>query len=66
MTVPGIPREFQSAELTSEEVERLLEAEFDECNNETHENENGATTWRKAILIVRIMVLIQLTRTITD
>lgn len=54
MAVPGIPRELQSAEFTSEEVERLLEAEFDECNNETHVNENGATTWQKAILIVRL------------
>ncbi|WRX20968.1 hypothetical protein QQP08_013638 [Theobroma cacao] len=55
LTVPGIPREVQLAELiSSEDVERLLEAEFDECNNETHENENVATIWPNAILIARL------------
>ncbi|XP_021297739.1 uncharacterized protein LOC110426766 isoform X2 [Herrania umbratica] len=67
LTVPGIPRELQSAELiSSEDVERLLEAEFDECNNETHETENGATTWPKAILIFLTILLIKHITFFTD
>ncbi|XWS32870.1 hypothetical protein CRYUN_Cryun22dG0027500 [Craigia yunnanensis] len=66
LTVPGIRRELHSAEFASEEVERLLEAEFDECNNETHENENGATTWRKAILIFLTILLLKHVKCFTD
>ncbi|XP_022740504.1 uncharacterized protein LOC111292393 [Durio zibethinus] len=71
LTVPGIPRELQSTELTSEEVEHLLEAEFDECNNETHdenenENANGATTWGKSILIFLTLLLLKHLTFFTD
>ncbi|GKU97186.1 hypothetical protein SLEP1_g10361 [Rubroshorea leprosula] len=58
LVVSTNPRELHSPDFTIEDVELLLEAEFDEYNNETNNDNEGAATSKKAALILMLGVLI--------